>query len=642
MRTLVNLLLMLSLASFLFAQTDTTATETPVVEEAVTEPAEAAVEEAIAADTTAFDAPVEEIVATDTTVADEIVAADTTAVDEIEEMVAEIVDIPIRILGLVSEGPVTYWSNDGLDALNLDDYLSISMGESALIAVKAKDCLDIVCNLLAADSSDADFIIVTPTDSSNVQIYEISTRTTVIEAPAKEISVAFAKFLGEYLVEEMIADLPVEDVPAEEPAITATGPDRSASLKVRNLQHRNMETLFDNPANLGRDFESNTTWNFVPDFNIDVHNSLLTPGWYKEWFTTGGIWDAATKSEYLSTIMDQDFTISVAPEMKTILGFRIGRYGFNSSFGSYTQVSLPGNLLSLPMRDIYLNDPIDNSGLQVESIPGIITTTLSYAHPLQTAFGDVKLGASLNFFEAEGYARVVSDDFSVTMTEDSVEVHATGEAWATTGGQTGLFDDFEGDVESSDLFSNVGVGIDVGVILDLYDRLDQEVEVQVLLKNLGAQYKWSNVTHELWTYDLKMPVVMDDDDSLEQFETQESTVLSEGEDLSVVVPMVFSVGAIYQPFSKLIVGAGIEKAFIDEFTMGYSDNVEFLLQLNYYPTNWFDISYYMEPKFGDPAHTIGSGFHFGFLDMGMNVTFINGFNSEAKGIGFGFHSSLHF
>lgn len=641
MRTLINILLTLSLASFLFAQTDTTQTETPIADP-VAEPVTEEVVETVADDTLTVDTPEVET------------AADTTEFD-LEAQVAELeeeealsddapeMDIPVRVLGLVNDGQVVFWSNDGLAALGLDAYLNLTYGESAIIAAKASSCIDIVCNLLATDSSDADYVLVTPTDSSDVKVYEISTRTTVIEASADEIALAFAVYLGENPLEETPAEVVMDDPEVSETADMAIGPDRSKMFKIRNKQFRTMEALFSNPANLARKFESNTTWNFVPDFRINIHNSLLTPGWYKEWFTTGEVWDAATKSEYLSTIMDQDLAINVTPEFQTLLGFRIGNFGFNTSMISHMKFNLPGNLLGLPMQDIYLHDPIDNGGLDIEMIPFVVKSSLSYAYPMATAFGDLKVGGSINIFEAAGYARMVSEDLTITMTEDSVAVSATGEAWMTAGGSEGIFEDFDDEeLEPSDMLSNLGFGVDVGAVLDLYDRFDQEVEVHVLLKNLGAKYSWSNVTHELWTLDLKMPVVMEEGDSIENYKTEETTLVSAGEEFSVSVPVVFSVGALYQPFPQLLVGAGIEKAFTDEAALGYSPDLEFSLQLNYYPAAWFDISYYLQPRYGEPAHVIGSGFHFGFLDIGGSLTLINGFNSNAKGIGFGFHSSLHF
>jgi hypothetical protein len=55
-----------------------------------------------------------------------------------------------------------------------------------------------------------------------------------------------------------------------------------------------------------------------------------------------------------------------------------------------------------------------------------------------------------------------------------------------------------------------------------------------------------------------------------------------------------------------------------------------------------DFSYYKQNQYGDPVHTFGSGLHFGFLETGFTLSFFNGLNTDAKGIGFGLSSSLHF
>jgi len=421
---------------------------------------------------------------------------------------------------------------------------------------------------------------------------------------------------------------------------------RKKTMKIRNRQFRTLDDISNNPANLARDFDNSVSLNLLPDFKLSIHNSLLTPGWYSEWWTTGGVWDATMKADYLSTIMDKQLALNIAPDFTTLLGFRIGRFGINLSGKSHIKMVLPGNTLGLPMQDILFDEPIDNGGLEIEAIPFVAKTALSYAHPVNTPLGEIKVGLGINLYEAVGYMNVVSNDFTIMMTQDSTVVTASGEGWVTEAGVVRSDDAPNMDnLEPMDAASNISVGFDIGAIMDLQSYLHQEVEVQVALKNIGAKYTWSDVTHSAWTMDMVLPVLSPgelDTLDIEQYQTTTDTTLSTSAEVTVDVPTVFNINAIYQPIPQVMVGIGLEKAFTDEVQLGYSPDLELNYQLNLYATPWLDFSYYKQNQFGDPVHTFGSGLHLGFLETGFTLSFLNGINTDAKGIGFGLNSSLHF
>jgi hypothetical protein len=352
------------------------------------------------------------------------------------------------------------------------------------------------------------------------------------------------------------------------------------------------------------------------------------------------------KADYLSTITDKQLALNIAPDFHTLLGFRIGRFAFNLSGKSHIKMVLPGNTLGLPMQDILFDEPLENGGLEVEAIPFVAKTSLSYAQPLHTPFGEIKLGLGLNLYEAIGYMNIVSNDFTIMTTRDSTVVTASGEGWVTEAGAEGSGDDPNlDDFDPMDATSGISVGLDIGAIMNLQSYLHQEVEVQVSLKNLGAKYKWSNVTHKAWTMDMVLPVLSPgelDTLDIEQYQTTTDTTLATDAEVTIDVPAVFNLSAIYQPIPQVIVGVGLEKAFTDEVQLGYSPNLELNYQLNLYATPWLDFSYYKQNQYGDPVHTFGSGLHFGFLETGFTLSFFNGLNTDAKGIGFGLSSSLHF
>lgn len=655
MKTLRFLLFVFAFSSLLVAQTDSTDTAPvePVAEEPAVEAQDPGQPENEATESEASELSESALDSTSidsTTLADD----DTLEVEEPEMIEVSRDPDPVTVAALMNDG-VFYWSNDGLENLGFDTLDYVTIEEPAIIAIKANDCLDIICHLLATDSTGVDYVILTTTDSSDFKIYNTITKVVVLDAHPNELATAFDAYLRSTSGMEYIAIETAYDslaVPSDTTALTVDLPttkSRSEMLSIRRKHFRSLDELFANPANLGRDYSTHTSWNLVPDFSLKFHNSLLTPGWYKEWLTVGGVWDADIKNDFLMTLND-DMALNIAPDFNSLIGFRIGSFGLNIAAKTHIKVIMPGSLLGLPFQDISLLEPIENGGLEIETIPFASKTSLSYAHPVKTPYGNAKVGASVNFYEAAGYLRMVSEDFTVLLTQDSIFVTGTGEGWGTTAGIEGrpdslLTDDFN----ATESLSKLSLGFDLGAIVDLQPRIGHEVELQMFLRNIGASYKWSGLSHEKWSFEQRMPAPgnietdsTEDGEGIEQYQTTETTVISEDEDFSVSVPTVFNLTAIYQPHPRVLLGLGIEKALIDEDWFEYSSNLEFNYQLNVYATSFWDFSYHKQTVFGDPIHSFGSGFHFGFLDTGLSISFINGLNTNAKGMGFGWTSSFHF
>ena len=191
MKTLIYILVVLSLSSFLLAQTDSTTTEAPLEEAAVeaVEPVvevadttETQTEEMVEADVVEMDSTSMEVaeldsMATDTTA---FVAEDTLVVPEPEMGWVQNDPAPAALAGLVNEGNLYFWSNDVLEGMDFTSLSYISIVDPTMIAISANDCLDIVCHLLASDGSGVNYVVVTKDDSSNVQIYNTVTKVVSI------------------------------------------------------------------------------------------------------------------------------------------------------------------------------------------------------------------------------------------------------------------------------------------------------------------------------------------------------------------------------------------------------------------------------------------------------------------------------
>jgi hypothetical protein len=291
MKTLIYILVVLSLSSFLLAQTDSTTTEAPLEEAAVeaVEPVvevadttETQTEEMVEADVVEMDSTSMEVaeldsMATDTTA---FVAEDTLVVPEPEMGWVQNDPAPAALAGLVNEGNLYFWSNDVLEGMDFTSLSYISIVDPTMIAISANDCLDIVCHLLASDGSGVNYVVVTKDDSSNVQIYNTVTKVVAIEAPADSIVAALDTYLKEIAGSEYLAVV-TEDTTAVEPVFFVDQDElarqavKMKTMKIRNRQFRELNDISSNPANLARDFENHVSLNLLPDFKFSIHNSLL-------------------------------------------------------------------------------------------------------------------------------------------------------------------------------------------------------------------------------------------------------------------------------------------------------------------------------------------------------------------------------
>jgi hypothetical protein len=314
----------------------------------------------------------------------------------------------------------------------------------------------------------------------------------------------------------------------------------------------------------------------------------------------------------------------------------------------WSKVNLPGTFLAIPWTDIRLNDPIDFAGVELETVPFVATTNISYGQNIPTPIGNVGAGVGVNILTAAGYVRVVANEFTIVTREDSMFVSASGEGWYTLAGVDGSLENPEtGGFSASDLISDQTIGINLGARYDLYPYLKQEVEVMASVRNLGAKFRWNGVTHEAWTYDLRAEGVasledLDKEGADRAVETTTTEVLADNDVLEISVPAVFSFTTIYQPINQLMLILNFEKALSSEDVLQIDTSPKARMQLSYYPIPQIDVSFKRSSLFDIPIYTLGAGLHFGIWNGRLDVNFHDGFNSGAKGAGLALNSSWHF
>ncbi len=586
-----------------------------------------------------------------------------------------------KVAGLINEGNIYRWSNDDLNSAGADGVEGLDLSAVDELILKSVDCLDIVCFLIAATGSGLDYIAMSTDDGKKFEIYDADTKVVVAETTDEEL-VTTLSVLTNGAGSGTDADAVAAAIAAADTTFAAMhdpsfgvasdtvaapeapsfldkissympdfltnmpGADRTKAQEIRLNEFRTLDAIGTNPAHLSRDFERFTTFNLM-DVSYNFSNSGLTPSWYTEWLTEGGIWDNETRDAFAATLQGQHFTFSSHLAFPTLFGFRIGPVALNMSAFSWVNFTLPGELLAQGFDPILLNDPIEFDGLELETIPGVAKTSIAYGQLIPTPIGDIGAGVGLSVYTAAGYLRAVSSELTILETEDSILVDASGEGWYTGAGIQGSIDSPNtDDLETSELISKQTAGLDLGFRYDLQPFLGQELEVMLSLQNLGAKFKWDNVIHEAWSYQFHAPNVADlaamSDSARQELESSSTEVLSTGGELEVSVPAVMGLTAIYQPVAPLLILMQFEKSLSSEDILHIQAAPQMKFQLSYYPIPAIDLTFRRSALLNVPVYTFGAGLHFGIWDAGMEFNFHNGLNAEAKGIGFGLFSSWHF
>ncbi len=593
----------------------------------------------------------------------------------------------VKIAGLINTNDVMRWGNEDIKDKDLTSVQGVEIMDINELVLNSMDCIDIVCYLLATTGTGVDYVILSLEKGKEFEIFDAESKVVIkkssaeslltdlrglVEGEPEPVATDSAAVVADSAFAVLQAELPVavdtttaDTTAASEAQKPLLGVDLAAYLpefmkklpapprekvnRVRLDHFRGTESFAQNPANLARNYRRFTAWNLL-DMEYNFNNSLLTPGWYKEWLTSGGTWSSTQKRDFLNTFQDESIQLRSHLSFPTLFGFRIGPVGVNLSASNWLKFTLPGSLPALPFTDIRLHETLDLSGLEVETVPFVNEVNLAYGRSFQTPIGAIGAGLGVNIMTAAGYIHTVTNELEIRETEDSLFVHASGEGWYTLAGAAGKLTDPNLDnLDPMELIGSQTLGFNLGARADLFPFLHQEIEVLAGLKNIGAKFSWNGVSHEAWTYDLRAEGIVslselgdDSTASTAAVENASTEVLSTDGNLEIKVPTVFTLTTIYQPVSQVFLLLNFEKALSGEDVLYVQSAPRLQFQVSYLPIPALELNFRRSSLFQVPIYSFGGGLHFGIWDAGMQVNFHNGFNSDAKGIGFGFTSSWHF
>lgn len=612
----------------------------------------------------------EEVQATLDSIATEL-ASETEAAIEAAEAAFDSLDTmlqpDIHVAGLIKDQSILRWGNEEIEDKGLTDIEGVSLASVDALILKSADCIDIVCYLLATADAGLEYIILSLEEGTQFQIYDAKTKVVMVETDTEGLVQSLTDLIygppevaDSALVDSAFTAL-ADSVPpsvASDDYLIDLGlylPDfmhdpaqKEKKTKIRTRYFRDMRLLNQNPSNLARNYERFTSWNLLPDVAYNFHNSQLTPGWFTQWLTEGGVWSDAEKADFMSTLAEQNVEFRSHLALPSIIGIRIGPVGFNTSLVNWVNVT-PGKLVTLPWQDIKFDQTVDLGGLEVETVPAIVKAGLSYGQVIPTPIGDLRAGVGINMLTAGGYVKVQADTFTIETTFDSTFVRASGTGWYTLAGADGNLTDPNTDgLEPTKLISDAAVSLDLGVGLNLQPLINQELDLSLGLRNLGAQFNWSGIRHESWYYELDAPGLVEladiDGDSLEEagLARYGTEIIDTEGTLTIDMPLVVSMTAVYQPVSMLFLRWNFEKALTDEAVIHVASEAQSRFQVSFFPWPALDFTFQRGKMFDVPVYTLGTGLHFGIWDGRIAFNFHNGFNTEAKGIGFNLSSSWHF
>lgn len=488
----------------------------------------------------------------------------------------------------------------------------------------------------------------TPADSVRVDSSAMTSMmpdSTLID----RVSAAMDSLAAEALAAAQSAATMHQETEAE-PVLPVSTPTEFTDFDKVFYRHlRSFDAFIENPSYLALDHEMGSAWSiaipmpFVP-LQVRMNNSALTPGWIKDWFQ-GQFLTESDKQQMTSILRGKSLDIRTVVDIPTVLGVRIGSIGFNTGVRVAVNGVLPGDLLMLPWSNFTGDNPLTNLDLNFEML-NYSQTNIGYGREIPTPFGNVRAGAGIGLYLGFGYAQVQSEQFTLATNTDSIVVDLAARGFYTDPNIGLLSSPNFNNLELGNLPSALGFGLNFGAGMDLYHLTGQHLDVQMALSNLGAKLNWSQVTEKTLTahaviYDVA--AVMDsssnNDAYIDSLLNPTDVVVGVGSH-SVSIPAQFALMAQYQPLRQILVEVSYRQSFSNG--AAWTTDPQIGLYVGYFPIPAIELRGALNSFAGQTTWSGGFGVHLRRYEMGLDVTAMNGFGSNASGAGVRMTQSLYF
>lgn len=387
-----------------------------------------------------------------------------------------------------------------------------------------------------------------------------------------------------------------------------------------------------NPANLHL-FPTRTSWSVSPGAGR-IMNNAVDGQWYIDFWTEETQLTSAEKENRVRPFKGIDVTAWAVSEQPSIFGFRIGSFALDWGMFSYSGIDAPGDLIyELGRFDTQLGLEFEKQEMRFETIS---YNQISLSKSWQSNYADsrLRLGYRLNFIGGIAYGQADVDDLTFRNLEDSVVVRASAAPNYT---------DFESD-QFSISQSHWGLGLDIGMGLDLSERLGRPSDLQIAVVNLAPKIKLDNITSIYYGIDAFHDGEVNDSDDMDaiidSIAVTTDDTLKLGGSLQVRVPSYATVTFITQPFRNWILSAGLQQSFTDSYGFSTQPNLE--LDVHYFPWTPVRMQWGFGIENGSWIQNFGVGLHFRHYEMTAEVAYCDGFWYQSKGAGITVRQKLHF
>lgn len=401
------------------------------------------------------------------------------------------------------------------------------------------------------------------------------------------------------------------------------------SNRIFHRYARNSKLSDSNPANLA----INSPFYFfrmdLLNLGANFTNKSLSPQFIIDNFTTGERLNYSELEGVSSSLENLHLmsNVNVNP-----LRIEFGKMQFSSNVKTMVNGDFSGKLLFLPFSSLKVGDN-HNQNLNVEVL-SFVKNSIGLGRAFKTNFATFRAGVNYNYLMGFAYLKTEADTFNFVNELGNVSANLS----LSMEGNKLIWDALSdsGLTVSNDHFSEVSNGFDLGFGVNLKKLIHQNLDIEILLENIGSSLTFKDATVETYSTQITANNLIDFSDSLS---INSMDTISIVKDITVEIPSKTFIHVTYQPIPQVVVSGGFEKYSKEFVTNSSKPNIH--LKGAIYPSNWFNLNYGIQTKNEQIIQTIGTGIQSNIMDILLDVSSYDGILNNSNGIGISFRLSLY-
>ena len=383
-----------------------------------------------------------------------------------------------------------------------------------------------------------------------------------------------------------------------------------------------------NPANLAINSPFYKYRFDLPSVNFQFTNNSITPQLFIDHFSTGG---TLTKNE--QTELNSNFSnIQLLTQLNINPGrFEIGKFRMSSNLVTLLNGDLSGDIISLPFSPFYMGASF-NQKFDIEII-SFLKNSIGFGQKIKSKYGTIRGGINYNFYKGIIYLKTKADTFNLT---NDVDNFSTQISISLEG--SNLFWNRDSTFNAKQL-GELSNGFDIGLGVNLKKLIRQNLDVELIIQNIGSSLSFKNSKIETYSSELFSQNPIEFADSIDLFEDGLDTLIKNNE-IKIDLPRKSIIKVTFQPIPQIVLSGGFEKYSTNFLTQKSKPNIYLCTGL--YPSNSYVLNYELRTNNKQIVQTIGIGFQTNYMDLLFNISSYDGIINGANGIGAGFKMSFFY